>query len=227
MNGSRTGTRRSIHGVPGGPRCTQRGTISISIVDWGRVMSRLFRRRELGAAEALLSAAILGVALFAWGTQADMFDRPGLASTSNWTWRLWQLGALLMGIPGVWWIWRGTRRVAWTRSLTLSVLALVVFLNAYTDSLFAGHVGDVWKAVNPLFLGCSTIAVVALWSRGGFWDGIGASLFAVLGTVLFINAYFVNHDILWEVLDPLRVLVLLLWAIAALRMDVRPEESGG
>ena len=227
MNGSRTSTRRSIHGVPGGPRCVQRGTISISIVDWGRVMSRLFRRRELGAAEALLSAAILGVALFAWGTQTDLFDRPGLASTSNWTWRLWQLGALLMGIPGVWWIWRGTRRVAWTRSLTLSVLALVVFLNAYTDSLFAGHVGDVWNAVNPLFLGCSTIAVVALWSRGGFWDGIGASLFAVLGTVLFINAYFVNHDILWEVLDPLRVLVLLLWAIAALRMDVRPEESGG
>ena len=121
MNGSRTGTRRSIHGVPGGPRCTQRGTIAISIVDWGRVMSRLFCRRELGAAEALLSAAILGVALFAWGTQTDMFDRPGLASTSNWTWRLWQLGALLMGIPGVWWIWRGTRRVAWTRSLTLSV----------------------------------------------------------------------------------------------------------
>ena len=190
-------------------------------------MSSLFRRRDLGAVEALLSAAILGVALFAWGDQTDMFSRPGLASTDNWTWRLWQVGALLMAIPGVWWIWRGTRRVTWTRSLMLSVLALIVFLNAYTDSLFAGYVGEVWKAVNPLFLGCTTVAVVVLWSRGGFWDGIGASVFAALGTVLFINAYFVNHDILWEALNPLRVLVLLLWAITALHGETRPQEPGG
>ena len=188
-------------------------------------MTSLFRRRDLGAAQALLSAAILGVALFAWGDQTDMFSRPGLASTDNWTWRLWQIGALLMGVSGAWWIWRGTSRVAWTRSVTLTVLALIGFLNAYTDALSAEHFGNVWKTLNPIFLGCSTIAVATLWRRGGFWDGIGASIFAALGTVLFINAYFVNHDVLWEALNPLRALVFLLWAIAALQVDAQPPES--
>lgn len=188
-------------------------------------MFSIFRPRNLTAVQALLSAAILGVALFAWGDQTDMFSRPGLSSTDNWTWRLWQLGALLMGIPGVWWIWRGARRVPWTRSLALAILAVIVFLNAYTDALFGDHVSNVWKAINPLFLGCSTVAVVALWSRGGFWDGIGAAVFAALGTVLFINAYFINHGILWEALNPLLVLVFLLWAMAALQPDAQPRES--
>ena len=190
-------------------------------------MFRLFRRRDLGAAQALLSAAVLGIALFAWGDQTDMFDRPGLASTSNWTWRVWQVGALLMGIPGVWWLWRGTRRVAWTRSLVLGVLALVVFLNVYADALFGGHVGDVWKAINPIFLGCSSIAVATLWGRGSSAERIGAVFFAALGTVLFVNAYFLNNDTIWEALNPLRVLVLLLWSAAALTVGVRCQESGG
>jgi hypothetical protein len=191
------------------------------------MMTSFIRHRDLGAAEALLAATVLTVALFAWGDQTGMFSRPGLASTDNWTWRLWQIGALLMGIPGVWWIWRGTHRVTWTRSLTLTVLAVIVFLNTYGDGLFAGNFGNIWKAVNPIFLGCTTVVVAALWSRGGFWDGIGAAVFAALGTVLFINAYFVNHDILWEALNPLRALVFLLWAIAALQLDARPQESGG
>ena len=188
-------------------------------------MTSIFRHRNLSAAEALLAAAVLTVALFAWGDQTGMFSRPGLASTDNWTWRLWQIGALLMGIPGVWWIWRGTRRVTWTRSLILTVLAVIVFLNTYSEVFSSAHFGNVWKAINPLFLGCTTVAVAALWSRGGFWDGIGAAVFAALGTVLFINAYFVNHDILWEALNPLRVLVFLLWAIAALQVIPQSQES--
>ena len=188
-------------------------------------MFSIFRRRNLSAAEALLAAAVLAVALFAWGDQTGMFSRPGLASTDNWTWRLWQIGALLMGIPGVWWIWHGTRRVTWTRSLILTVLAVIVFLNTYSEVLSPAHFGNVWKAINPLFLGCTTVAVAALWSRGGFWDGIGAAVFAALGTVLFINAYFVNHDILWEALNPLRVLVFLLWAMAALQVEAQFRES--
>ena len=188
-------------------------------------MFSIFRHRNLSAAEALLAAAVLTVALFAWGDQTGMFSRPGLASTDNWTWRLWQIGALLMGIPGVWWIWLGTRGVTWTRSLILTVLAVIVFLNTYSEVLSPAHFGNVWKAINPLFLGCTTVAVAALWSRGGFWDGIGAAVFAALGTVLFINAYFVNHDILWEALNPLRVLVFLLWAIAALQAVPQSRES--
>lgn len=189
------------------------------------MMTSLFRRRDLSAAQALLAAAVLGVALFAWGDQTGMFSRPGLASTDNWVWRLWQIGALLMGIPGVWWIWRGTRRVAWTRGLILTVLAVIVFLNTYSEVLSSAHFGNVWKMINPLFLGCSTVAVAVLWSRGGFWDGVGAAVFAALGTVIFINAYFVNHDVLWEALNPLRIVVFLLWAFAAMQADAPPQES--
>ena len=86
-----------------------------------------------------------------------------------------------MGIAGVWWLWRGTRRVTWTRSLVLGVLALVVFLNVYTDALFGGHVGNVWKAINPIFLGCSGIAVTTLWTRGGSAERIGALFFSRAG----------------------------------------------
>ena len=129
-------------------------------------MRNPIRPRDLGAAEALLSAAILFVALFAWGASTDMFSREGLASTDNWAWRLWQVGALLMGIPGVWWLWLGTRRVVWTRGAALGVLALAVFLNVYGNGFFDGHVGDVWKATNPIFLGCTLIAVPVLWRHG-------------------------------------------------------------
>ena len=87
--------------------------------------------------------------------------------------------------------------------------------------------GDVWKAINPIFLGCSGIAVATLWGRGSSAERIGAVFFAALGTVLFVNAYFLNNDTIWEALNPLRVLVLLLWSAAALTVGVRCQESGG
>ena len=192
-------------------------------------MRRPIRPRDLGAAEALLSAAILFVALFAWGASTDMFSRDGLASTDNWAWRLWQVGALLMGIPGVWWLWRGTQRVVWTRGVALAVLAFAVFLNAYGNGFFDGHVGDVWKATNPIFLGCTIVAVTVLWGRGSLLDCMGAAFFSGrLGVVLFINAYFVNNGTIWDALDPLRILTLLVWSGAALaRRAQRREEMGG
>ena len=190
-------------------------------------MSKLVRPRDLGAAEALLSAAILFVALFAWGASTDMFSREGLASTDNWAWRLWQVGALLMGIPGVWWLWRGTQRVVWTRGVALAVLALAVFLNAYGNGFFDGHVGDVWKATNPIFLGCTLIAVPVLWARGDLNARVLALFVGAQGVVLFINAYFVNNGAIWDALDPLRILTLLVWSGAALANGVpRREEMG-
>ena len=186
------------------------------------------RPRDLGAAEALLSAAILFVALFAWGASTDMFSRDGLASTDNWAWRLWQVGALLMGIPGVWWLWRGTQRVVWTRGVALAVLAFAVFLNAYGNGFFDGHVGNVWKATNPIFLGCTFIAVPLLWRQGSLLARLGALFIGAQGVVLFINAYFVNNGTIWDALDPLRILTLLAWAVVALAEDARRRgETGG
>ena len=190
-------------------------------------MRNPIRPRDLGAAETLLSAAILFVALFAWGASTDMFSREGLASTDNWAWRLWQVGALLMGIPGVWWLWRGTQRVVWTRGVALAVLALAVFLNTYGNGFFDGHVGDVWKATNPIFLGCTIVAVTVLWGRGSLLDRMGAAFFSALGIVLFINAYFVNNGTIWDALDPVRILVLLVWSAAALTASAQHHKETG
>ena len=184
-------------------------------------MRNPIRRRDLGAAEALLSAAILFVALFAWGTSTDMLAREGLPSTSNWAWRLWQVGALLIGIPGVWWLWHGTRRVVWTRGVALAVLALAVFLNVYGGGFFHGHVGDVWKATNPIFLGCTLIAIPVLWGRGSLVARTGALVVGAQGVVLFVNAYFINNGTIWDALDPLRILTLLAWAGVALADDAQ------
>ena len=190
--------------------------------------NRFVRPRDMGAAEALLSAALLFVALFAWGASTDMLSREGLASTDNWAWRLWQVGALLMGIPGVWWLWRGTQRVVWTRGAALAVLALAVFLNVYGNGFFDGHVGDVWKATNPIFLGCTVIAVPLLWARGSLIDRVAALFVGIQGVVLFINAYFVNNGTIWDALDPLRILTLLAWSVVALAEDARRRsEMGG
>ena len=191
-------------------------------------MSNPLRPRNLGAAEALLYAAILFVALFAWGASTDMLAREGLPSTSNWAWRLWQVGALLMALPGVWWLWRGTQHIQWTRALALAVLAFAVFLNAYGNGFFDGHIGDVWKATNPIFLGCTLIAVPALWRRGSLLARGGALFVGAQGVVLFINAYFVNNGTIWDALDPLRILTMLAWVIAALAEDARRRgEMGG
>ncbi len=190
-------------------------------------MSNPIRPRHLGAAEALLYAAILFVALFAWGASTGMLAREGIPSTSNWAWRLWQVGALLMGIPGVWWLWRGSERVVWTRGLVLGVLALAVFLNTYGDRFFEGNFGNIWKTVNPVFVGCALIAVTVLWKHGGLLHRLGAVLLAAMGVVLFINAYFVNDGTLWEALNPLRALVFLLWSVAALKPSARPDSDMG
>ena len=179
-------------------------------------MSSPFRPRDLSPSETLFYVAILFVALFAWGSATDMLSRQDLPNTSNWAWRLWQVGALLMAIPGVWWIWGGTQRVVWPRGVALAVLALAVILNAYGNGFFGGHIGDVWKATNPIFLGCSLIAVPVLWARRDLNARVLAVFVGAQGVVLFINAYFVNNGTVWDALDPLRILTLLVWSGAAL-----------
>ena len=65
------------------------------------------------------------------------------------------------GVAGVWWVWLSTCYVPWLRSLALGILALVVLANGYSD-LFDDHWGNVWRTVNPLFIGSSSVAGVAM-----------------------------------------------------------------
>ena len=187
------------------------------------------RPRDLGAAEALLSAAILFVALFAWGASTDMFSREGLASTDNWAWRLWQVGALLMGIPGVWWIWRNTRNIPSAWALILTAFAVVVFVNMYGDhssdfsaSPFGENTQTVWECVKALVVGFSLAGALALWQRGGTAYRVGSVLAIAFGAVDLVNANFLQNGTIWQILDPLMILAALYWAVDEVRPGASP-----
>ena len=125
-----------------------------------------------------------------------------------------------------------TRRVPWVCSLALGILALVVLANGYSD-LFGDYWGDVWRTVNPLFIGSSSVfigsssvAAVALWRSGHTTGQVGAVVSAALGALVFANAYFVNNGVVWQILDPARMLTALAWAAGASQANVATAESG-
>ena len=176
-------------------------------------MHSLISPRDLGPVAAMAATAFLALAVFAWTERTVLVD-PDHRSVPYWPWKLWQIPPLIMGIGGAWWLWAGTNRAAWVRSLVLGLLALAVFANGYTDA-FGDHRGDVWRTLNPLFLGASTVAAVTLWHCGTGLARTCAVISAGLGVAVFANAYFLNEGVLWPALNPLRMLAFLAWAAAA------------
>lgn len=169
--------------------------------------------RDLRPIPALACAAIVALAVFGWTERTVMVDPDG-QSVPYLPWKLWQIAPLVMGIGGVWWVWLSTRKVPWVRSLAMAVLALVVFLNAYAGT-FGEDWGNVWRTVNPIFIGSSSVAAVTLWRCGTPVCRTGAILSGGLGALLFANAYFIDYGTLWYALDPLRALTALAWAAGA------------
>ena len=117
-------------------------------------MFKLIAPRDLAPIPAVATVAFVALAIFAWTERTIVVDPEGL-SVSYWPWKMWQIAPLLMGFGGVWWVWMSTRRVPWVRSLALGTLALVVLANGYSG-LFGDHSGNVWRTVNPLFIGSSS-----------------------------------------------------------------------
>ena len=176
-------------------------------------MFKLIAPRDLGPISAVCASVLLALAIFGWTERTVLVDPDGM-SVPHWPWKLWQIGPLLMGVAGVWWLWLSTRRVSWVRSLALGILALVVLLNGYSGQ-FGDHWGDVWRTVNPLFIGCSLVAAATLW-RSGSSAARGLAVVSVgLGGLLFANAYFVDNGVLWQVLNPVRMLSALALAAVA------------
>ena len=104
-------------------------------------------------------------------------------------------------------------------------MALVVLTNGYSD-LFGDHWGNVWRTVNPLFIGSSSVAAVALWHSGHIAGRVGAVVSVALGTLVFANGYFVDNGVIWQILNPARMLAALAWAAGASHANVATPESG-
>ena len=187
-------------------------------------MLRLIAARDLGPIPAVAAAAFVALAIFAWTERTVVVDPEGL-SVPHWPWKLWQIAPLLMGFAGVWWVWLSTRRVPWVRSLALGAVALAVLANGYSD-LFGDYRGDVWRTVNPIFIGASSVAAVVLWRCGCTAGRAGAVVSVALGVVVFVNAYFVNDGVLWQILNPARMLTALAWAAGAGQANVATHEGG-
>ena len=186
-------------------------------------MIKLIAPRDLAPIPAIAVAAFLALAIFAWTERTVLFDPDG-RSVPYWPWKLWQIAPLLMGAGGAWWLWLSTRRVPWVRSLALGILGLVVLANAYSG-LFGEYWGEMWRTINPLFIGSSSVAAVALWRCGTAAGRIAGVVSAGLGALVFANAYFVNYGFLWQVLDPVRMLTSLAWAAGASQANVAQPEG--
>ena len=186
-------------------------------------MFKLVTPRNLGPIPAVAATAFVALAIFAWTERTVLVDPEGM-SVPYWPWKLWQIGPLLMGFAGAWWLWLSTRRVPWVRSLGLSVLALAVLANGYSD-LFGDHWGNVWRTVNPLFIGSSSVAAVALWRCGHPAGRVGAVVSALLGALVFANGYFVDNGIIWQILNPARMLTALAWAAIADPGNITAQEE--
>ena len=191
-------------------------------------MPSLLAPRDLGPIAAMAATAFVALAVFALTERTVLVDPDG-QSVPYWPWKLWQIGPLAIGIGGTWWIWLSTPRVPWVRSLGLGLLAAVVLANGYGD-LFGDFRGEVWRTVNPLFLGSASVAAVALWSSGGSAGRLGAVISAALGALVFANGYFINEEVLWQMLNPGRMLAALAWAAGANQAGVaisEPDRQSG
>ncbi len=191
------------------------------------MIEHIFRRRDLGIIDSLIGAGMLAVAVFMWAERSVEVDA-NAEGPDNWKWQLWQMGTVVLAIVGVWLLWRNTSKVPWVRTVCLVALAVAYLLNYYTDVFKES--GNIWNTVNPLFIACATVAICTGWrrvmaQRQGMeptnpFVFIAAVIATGMAVAVFVNAYFTNDSGAWNVIDPLIILSLLTWAIAARRTNV-------
>ena len=184
-------------------------------------------RHDLGVAGALAAAAVVAAMLFAWIDAGTVVSETRL-NVDSWGWKIWQFAALLIVVPGVWWIWRNTRNIPSAWALILTAFAVVVFVNMYGDhssdfsaSPFGENTQTVWECINALVVGFSLAGALALWQRGGTPYRVGSVLAIAFGAIDLVNANFLQNGTIWQILDPLMILAALYWAVD----EVRPGPS--
>ena len=67
-------------------------------------IEQIFRRRDLGALDAILGMAILAASVFMWAERSKAVD-PDVETADSWAWQLWQIGPLVFSLVGVWLLW--------------------------------------------------------------------------------------------------------------------------
>ena len=194
-------------------------------------MKYLLQRRDLGFAGSLAAAVIVAAALFAWIDSSTVVSDSRL-NVDSWAWKIWQLAALPIAVPGVWWLWRNTRSLPSVWAIVLTAFAVVVFINLYGDhssdfsaSPFGDNTQTVWECINALVVGLSAVAALGLWRGETTVCRIGALLVAVFGIVDLINADFLQNGTIWQILDPLIILAALIWAANEVRPGGSPAED--
>ncbi len=178
-------------------------------------MQYLFQRRNLSDIELLIGAAFIVVALFAWNQQSIVVDPDGLV-TENWRYQLWQIGTLVIAAAGACWFWINGQSQPRIRCLAMVLLTFVTFLNTYTEEIFGDHLGTVWEVIDSLFITLAIVVALSLWRCGCASGRVVAVISVVAGGLVFANYLFVNNQTLWSALDPVMMLLALVWAAAAL-----------
>ena len=178
-------------------------------------MHVLTQRRNLSAIELLIGAAFIVVALFGWNQQSSVVD-PDQLLVENWRYQLWQVGSIVMAAVGVTWFWTNGQSQPRIRALAMVLLTLVIFLNTYTDEIFGEHVASVWEVVDSLMVTLAVVVALSLWRSGCASGRVGAALSVVIGALVFVNYIFLYNETLWVALDPLQMLLTLIWATAGL-----------
>lgn len=185
----------------------------------------LTQRRNLSAIELLLGAAFIVVALFAWNQQSTVVD-PDQLGPENWRYQLWQIGTLVIAAAGAAWFWSNGQSQPRIRTLAMVLLTFVIFLNTYTDALFGDHLGAVWAVVDGLFVALSVVIALSLLRSGGNSGRLLAVISVIIGVLVFLNYLFIDNTTLWSALDPLMMLLALLWALVGLSPDIGGPVGG-
>ena len=188
-------------------------------------------RQNLGVAGSLAAAAVVAAMLYAWIDAGTVVSETRL-NVDSWGWKIWQFAALLIAVPGVWWIWRNTRNVPSAWALILTGFAVVVFVNTYGDhssdfsaSPFGDNTQTVWESIHALVVGFSVAGALTLWQRGGTAYRVGSVLAIAFGAIDLINANFLQNGTIWQILDPLMILAALYWAVDEVRPGAAPAEN--
>ncbi len=182
-------------------------------------MQILTQRRNLSAIELLLGAAFIVVALFAWNQQSVVVD-PDQLGPENWRYQLWQIGTLVIAAAGAAWFWSNGQSQPRIRTLAMVLLTLVIFLNTYTDDIFGDHLGAVWAVLDGLFVTLSAVIALSVLRCGCNSGRVIAVTSVITGVLVFINYLFIDNATLWSALDPLMMLLALLWAVVGLSPDI-------